>query len=406
MGLKLRLTGMGRFAALCMLVSFSTAAFAEELSFPLGSATPSETCGACHGAIYREYLLGVGSDLHALNPAALTKPGTVPMPAQVSSSATVHASTGFHTQELSGDKVTHCNSCHFPDAFNISQTDADGKGTAKTGMAAKGGLTCAGCHLTPDGNIRGSHQTSAPHRTVVEPALQSSALCGHCHGYDAPEKRVVGKMFQTYLEWQEDFYKPGLGKQQCQDCHMPRTLRKTAEDFDVPLRAVARHLWTGAHSRQRHLDSLSLTIIQPEQGKHRLDLQVANIGAGHSIPTGAPARAVFLRVEVLDKKGQSQARKQWMFAPSYGSRPDDKAFLEQDKKLPNGAAAARADAQGPHESSLRAGEERVLPFDPALAPGEYTVKAALVYTLDRYNDKPAHDDQSEITNASLSFTTK
>ena len=29
---------------------------------------------------------------------------------------------------------------------------------------------------------------------------------------------------------------------------MPRTLRKTTEDADMPVRAVARHLWTGART--------------------------------------------------------------------------------------------------------------------------------------------------------------
>ena len=402
-----RPTGMRLFVMLFLLFSSSALAFAEDLSFPQGSATPSETCGACHGAVYREYVLGVGSDMRPSGPGSQTVPGgTIAMPAKVSSSATAHASSGTHTQGVAGARMAYCNGCHFPDSFQISETDVAGKNKPNSGMPAKGGLTCAGCHLTPDGNIRATHPTSAPHRTVVEPALRNSAFCGHCHGYDTPDKRVIGKMFQTYLEWQEDFNKPGLGKQQCQDCHMPRTLRKTAEEFDVPPRAVARHLWTGAHSRQRHLDSLSLTIVQPEKGNHRLNLHVSNIGAGHSIPTGAAERAVFLRVEVLDGKGASQARKEWMFAPSYGNRPDDKAFLEQDKKLPNGAAAAKADAQGPHESSLRAGEERVLPWEPALAPGEYTVKATLVYTLDRYDDKPAHDDLSEIGNATLTFMTK
>jgi hypothetical protein len=406
MGGKLGVACLRSFASVVLLVSFYSLASAEELTFPQGTATPSETCGACHGAIYREYLLGVGSDTHTAHSLTQGAPaGKISMPANVSSSPTVHASALSEAHD-SQESSFHCNSCHFPDPFNISDLGANGQVMPKTKSAANAGLTCASCHLTPDGYIRGTHSVNAPHRTVTEPALQSSTLCGHCHGYQAADKRVVGKMFQTFLEWQEDYYKPGLGKQQCQDCHMPRTLRKTAEDFDVPPRAVARHLWTGAHSRQRHLDSLSLTIVQPDARKRQLALQVSNIGAGHSIPTGEPSRAVFLRVEVLDKKGASRARKEWMFAPSYGNRPDDKAFLEEDKKLPNGAGAARADAQGPHESSLRAGEERELSWDPALTPGEYTVKAELLYSLDRFKDSTVDQGASEITTATLAIKTK
>ena len=33
------------------------------MQFPLGTATPSELCGACHKAIYREFATGFGSDL-------------------------------------------------------------------------------------------------------------------------------------------------------------------------------------------------------------------------------------------------------------------------------------------------------------------------------------------------------
>lgn len=403
---SLRLTGIMYLTPMIMLASFPAVAFAGDLTFPQGTATPSETCGACHGAVYREHMLGIGTDTHTSHPSQLAgRGGKISMPANVSSSATAHASALSESHDSSEAKF-HCNDCHFPDAFDITGPGATGGTRTKTAVAGNSGLTCASCHLTPDGNIRATHSVNAPHRTIVEPALRSSTLCGHCHGYEAPDKRIVGKMFQTYLEWQEDYYKPGLGNQQCQDCHMPRTLRKTAEDFDVPPRAVARHLWTGAHSRQRHLGSLSLTIVQPDEGNHRLTLHVSNIGAGHSIPTGEPSRAVFLRVEVLDKKGGSRAQKEWMFAPSYGSRPDDKAFLEQDKSLPNGAAAAQADAQGPHESSLRAGEERVLPWDPALAPGEYTVKAQLVYTLNRYKERRLNDAQAEISTTTLKIVTK
>lgn len=391
-------------SSLIMLSSSSTVALAEDVTFPQGTATPSETCGECHGAVYREYTLGIGSDNHSAH--TKTKgAGNISMPAKVSSSGTAHATALSETRGVD-NKNFHCNSCHFPDAFNLTDSGANGQVQPKTAAAANPGLTCASCHLTPDGSIRATHAVNAPHKTVKEPALQGSILCGHCHGYQAPDKRVVGKMFQTFLEWQEDYYKPGLGTQQCQDCHMPRTLRKTAEDFDVPPRAVARHLWTGAHSRQRHLNSLSLTIIQPDEKKHLLGFQVTNLGAGHSIPTGEPSRAVFLRVEVLDRKGASRARKEWMFAPSYGNRPDDKAFLEEDKKLPDAAAASRADAQGPHESSIRAGEERVLSWEPVLPAGEYTVRAKLLYSLDRFQDDPLEEDEAEITSAALAITAK
>ena len=141
-------------------------------------------------------------------------------------------------------------------------------------------------------------------------------------------KRVVGKQTQTFLEWRDDFNKPGLGKQHCQDCHMPRTMRKVVENSDNPERAVARHLWTGGHSQQRLASALSMVVSQPDDGKPELTFHVINVGAGHSVPTGSNRRAIYLNVEILDKTGKTVAGKEWMFAPSYGPRPDDKKFLE------------------------------------------------------------------------------
>src|SRR6266487_178509 len=33
------------------------------VDFPLGTATPSEVCGECHGALYFEHAFGFGADL-------------------------------------------------------------------------------------------------------------------------------------------------------------------------------------------------------------------------------------------------------------------------------------------------------------------------------------------------------
>ncbi len=95
-----------------------------------------------------------------------------------------------------------------------------------------------------------------------------------------------------------------------------------------------------------------------------------------------------------------------MFAPGNGPRPDDKKFLEEDKKRPDAVAAMQADAQGPHEEIIRAGEERILPWMPELKPGEYTVKARLIYDLNRYNDRSFTGDQTEINSTVLAIKVK
>ncbi|TWJ17568.1 hypothetical protein [Geobacter argillaceus] len=397
-------------AAMVAAMSFAATAMAEGMPFPEGTATPAETCGACHKAIYREFAFGFGSDIHYKPTTIPTKEGeTLKMPANVSATATAHAFAGvepypIHAREAE-EEGKSCNVCHYPEPFAIPDMNVPEMTKPKARPKGKEavGITCASCHLTPEGKIRGPHSVKAPHETVADPAIQTSAMCAYCHSMG---KRVVGKQTQTFLEWRDDFNKPGLGKQECQDCHMPRTMRKVAEDFDNPERAIARHLWTGGRSRQRLASALSMAISQPDEGKSGLAFHVINVGAGHSVPTGSNRRAIYLNVELLDKNGKTVATKEWMFAPWYGPRPDDRKFLEEDKKRPDAIAATQADAQGLHEPIIRAGEERILSWMPVLKPGEYTVKARLIYDLNRYNDRSFKEDQTEINSTTLSIKVK
>jgi hypothetical protein len=380
------------------------------MPFPLGTATPSEFCGACHKAIYREFATGFGSDLEYKAIVYQSTTGMpLTLPANVSATATLHALAGIDPFPVHARTVEEegraCNVCHFPQAFELPDIETPDipKLQGRPQEHERGGVTCASCHLTPDGKIRGPYNVRAPHATVEDPRIHTSAMCASCH---ALGKRVVGKQTQTFLEWREDFHKPGLGRQHCQDCHMFRTLRKLAEDFDVPVRAVARHLWTGGHSTQRLRTALSLVLVQGEEGRPDLHLHVINIGAGHSVPTGSNRRAVYLKAEVVDHAGQEVASQEWMFAPWYGDRPDDRAFLAEDAQRPDAVAALQADAQGPHEAPIRAGEERILPWVPPLSPGVYTVHARLIYDLNRYNDRTFTDDQTEMYRASLAVTVR
>ena len=370
-------------------------------------ATPSEECGACHQAIYREFQYGFGGDIHF---GGMVTGGAqeqrLLMPANVSAGASAHATAGLdpypiHARDIE-EEGRSCNVCHFPQSFAIPPMDTPkvAKPTPRPKEEESGGLTCESCHLTPEGKIRAPHKVDAPHETVLEPAIQSSAMCAYCHSVGA---RLEGRQTQTFLEWRDDFNKAGLGTQQCQDCHMPRTTRKSAEEFDVPLRPVARHLWTGGHSPQRLGNALSLMLVQPEANSNKIEFHLINIGAGHSVPTGSNRRALYLQAEAVGTDGHVLDKHEWMFAPFYGMRPDDKKFLEEDKKLPDAYSARQADAQGPHEAIIRAGEERIVAWAPELKPGSYTVRAKLIYDLNRYNDRAFTEDQTTLNQSSLSL---
>lgn len=380
------------------------AAAVAKLQFPAGTATPSELCGACHKAIYREYSAGEGTDLHwkgmKLQPSSKK---LLNFASGVTRSGTAHSVAGTDPFPLEARRVEEdgkeCDVCHFPKPFEYpDMAKAVFEKVVPRAESRELGITCASCHLTPEGKIRGPYQVDAPHETVVDPQTQTSAACARCHGEG---ERVIGKQTQTSLEWLEDFSKPGLGRQQCQDCHMPKTMRKLAEDFPVPERAVARHTWTGGHSFKRVSSALNLAVIQPQEGQSEFSFRVSNIGAGHSVPTGSNRRAIYLTAKVVDAKGKIVATKEWMFAPWMLGRPDDKKHLDEDRKGKDPIATSQADAQGPHETIIRAGETRVLNWRADLPKGQYNVKATLVYDLNRFNDRAFKDDQYEIGQAKL-----
>jgi len=50
---------------------------------------------------------------------------------------------------------------------------------------------------------------------------------------------------------------------------------------------------------------------------------------------------------------------------------------------------------------IRAEEERVLLWTPELKTGNYTVRASLVYDLNRYNERAFTDDQTALSSISL-----
>jgi hypothetical protein len=144
--------------------------------------------------------------------------------------------------------------------------------------------------------------------------------------------------------------------------------------------------------------------VQPEAEHGTVEFHIINVGAGHSVPTGSNRRGVYLRVEAKDSSGKIQARNEWLFAPWYGNRPDDRKFLEEDKKREDAVTAMQADAQGPHERSIRAGEERLLSWQARLKAGRYTVRATLIYDLNRYNDPSFTEDQTTLASRSLDVT--
>ena len=177
---------------------------AVPVQWPLGTATPSEDCGVCHQAIYREYALGFGADLQfkgIVYKSAQDK--LLNLPSHVSTSGTAHSLAGvdpfpIHARGME-EEGQSCDVCHFPDAFEIVDFAEVAypnipKPKARSKTQEAGGLTCASYHLTPDGKMRGTYDVSSPHQTVKNLKMQTSDMCAYCHSLG---KRVIGKQKQT-----------------------------------------------------------------------------------------------------------------------------------------------------------------------------------------------------------------
>ena len=154
------------------------------LDFPDGTATASETCGACHQGIYKEFSEGFGSDLQWADmknyppsePAVRMLKGVAKgMPR----SPSAHAAAGNDPWPLDAIEVEEhgkrCNVCHYPQAFDYPDAAAPDIHRPKPRTAdQESGITCASCHLTPDGKVRGPYVVEAPHATIKDDRTRTS----------------------------------------------------------------------------------------------------------------------------------------------------------------------------------------------------------------------------------------
>lgn len=290
---------IGRLVLFALLL-FPAAGCAEEYSFE-----SSTVCGKCHKDIYRNW----SKSLHALsfkNPIFQT------------------AYRRVYT-ESKGAAKTICLKCHAPTTLITGDRDADLPITRE-------GITCDFCHtvtkvdmekppgsrftVKPGGVKRASIKTadSPYHETAYSKDFSSSELCGACHDY----KNSAGVHIQsTYTEWSgSSFAKEG---KQCQQCHMPRIPGETTNLKDKsappPPRTMEEYI---SHISGKGIPDRSLThSVQIMKEVVRLNTRsikragkalsvvmgVTNVRAGHTVPTGTPARTLAVELRTLDRTG-------------------------------------------------------------------------------------------------------
>src|SRR6266567_7887431 len=93
------------------------------IDFPLGTATPSEVCGECHGAVYFEAAFGLGADLKWKPITALAGDSLLSLPPQSPDTGTAHYLAGVDPWPIRARQIENggasCNTCHYPQPFEL-----------------------------------------------------------------------------------------------------------------------------------------------------------------------------------------------------------------------------------------------------------------------------------------------
>ncbi len=340
-----------------------------------GAATRTILCSACHKSFYQEQIRGSGAEF-ATGPwpgpdgRLIALPDHLDFYPNSSPEHLAYVSPIFQAAlaRQSPEERERCAGCHAPDLVLESEK---GRAPRARSENRQDGVSCAVCHLDAAGTIHGKHDVSAPHPTTADERFapaRSFGLCAACHQADemAPE-------YQTVAEWRRDF-RPN-DPRGCADCHLPAVTRRFSEIFsDRPERATGAHLFAGGHSLEMLRQAARVEIAPVAESGRILTIDLANTGAGHSLPTGYGGRAVLVRARVTDR---------------------------QDRPVPflsdSGVAAVYAvDARDRGglgtrlRPALRAGHRDVIVLSTVGLPrGTYHLTVQLAYDLDRresYND--------------------
>jgi hypothetical protein len=273
----------------------------------------AETCGQCHRAIYEEWKISTHARAFRGDAQFL---------------AELHKVSGTFDEHHPDDVSWMCVNCHTP-MINQLERLVVGLEDGQVGRPRyvdnpffdaamqDDAISCATCHVQ-DAVIYGPRGDSeAPHPVARGEHLLDESNCVRCHQAQAyfPEQNLAC-FFTTGEEWERS---PAAAQgQTCQDCHMPQTVRKIAEPFDVPERQT-RHHWFGGSLIPKHPDfeeeiaslrplfgsGASLSVVEdPARGPGYWAVRVHNEFAGHRFPTGDPERHVDVTAVITDASGE------------------------------------------------------------------------------------------------------
>ena len=216
----------------------------------------------------------------------------------------------FSLRETRGATMTKCGPCHETILFVSNDFD-------RMRPVTDEGVTCVYCHaISGPGPADGvppftldlsAYQGSVrqpvavkDHKSAYSAFITKSDYCGGCHQYSNQNGILIS---DTFGEWKRSKYaKLGVT---CQSCHMPGEPGRNSSDGPVRPR-VANHSFAGVVDNPKLKSPATLALRLGMRGADSLRVYavVANVGAGHSIPTGNDQHLLLIRVRVKDVEGK------------------------------------------------------------------------------------------------------
>lgn len=281
-------------------------------------------------------------------------------------------------QELGAGTRPLCLACHAPIALQTGDL-------ALRSKVSWEGVTCDYCHSirevsTAGGNPRAKVEftmiksgplrdsRSLAHGTAFSTVHTSAAACAPCHEYRNAQGFPV---MTTYSEWKGSRY-AAEGKQ-CQSCHMYRVPGEVVDPHIQRSTAhVDLHQMPGSHSLEQLNKTVKARLLAAWEGEQlRVSVEVANVAAGHYVPTGSPLRQIVLEVRA-DAYNGKRFREERFYRRAVADRSG--AVLAQEHIAFVNAARLVSDTR------LQPDEKRMEVFSFPIPPGTITeVKATLWY---------------------------
>jgi hypothetical protein len=232
-------------------------------------------------------------------------------------------------RETAGALGDFCVKCHAPIAVREGLT-TDGLNLPSLDPSVKG-VTCYFCHsaasiggaeahnnpltLATDGSLFGPFAdpvSGTPHKSTYSPLFdlarpESAAACGTCHDIVNQHGAAVER---TYQEWQSSLFADLKVGQTCVSCHMDQVVGPASTTSRDKIRSLRTHTLAAVdlaltafpeadaqrHGVQTLLDGALVGTLCLTDGL-KIDVTLDNVGAGHSVPSGAtPDRRLWIEV--------------------------------------------------------------------------------------------------------------